>query len=146
MTELSMAYQMDEPSFMPQQPAKSAQGSTSQYRDRVADEQQPPVNNSQQAYSPPPAMYATQGPSPNHERRAAPDSFWDRLAYKRWDVVKLFVLALIVVLALSIDKLLTFYLEGYVAKSFLSATNEFLARLSYPVAILLIIWIIKASA
>jgi hypothetical protein len=97
-----------------------------------------------QPYNPPSAMYANQGP-----KAPAPappsDNFWDKLVSKKWDVVKLFVLSLVVLLGISMDKVATFYLNAFVSKAFLSETHEFLVRLSYPIVVLLVLWIIKAS-
>ena len=93
-------------------------------------------------YSPPSAMYASQGP-------AAPTphvpSFWDRIGERKWEVLKLVVLAFVVLLGISMDRVATHYLNNYISKAFLTDMQELLVRLSYPIIIILILWIIKAS-
>lgn len=92
-------------------------------------------------YNPPAAMYMQQ-----QNTMVAPpqDSFWDKLSHKKVDVLKLFILAMVVLLGISMDRIATHYLTNYVGKAFLTETQEFLVRLSYPVIVLLVIWIIKA--
>ena len=97
------------------------------------------------AYAPPPAMYAQQSPKARPADYEAADSFWDRLGRKKWEVLKMIVFSLIILLALSVDHVVSHYLGNYLGASFLTATQEFLARISYPVAIILLMWIIKAA-
>jgi hypothetical protein len=92
-------------------------------------------------YNPPAAMYAQQTPI------AAPfpqETFWERMGQKRPEVGKLVMLAMVVLLAVSIDRFVTHYVSAYVAKAFLTETQEFLIRISYPLAVILLLWIIKA--
>ena len=97
-------------------------------------------------YAPPPAMYAQQSSHAKPSGYLPPsDGFWDRVALKKWEVFKFFLMSLIVVLALSIDNVATHYMTSYIGKSFLTETQELLIRLSYPVGIILIIWLLKAS-
>ena len=110
----------------------------------------PPENPS---YKVPEEVYAKQGTtmeedeaSGKYSSRAPRDSFWDKIGRKKADVLKVFVLSLIIVLGISIDHISKHYLDSYVAKSFLTETQELLVRLSYPVLIVLIIWIIKATS
>lgn len=97
------------------------------------------------SYAPPPQMYAHQSARAGPAGDEAGDGFFDRLARKKWEVLKLVVFSLIILLALSVDHVAMHYLSGYIGASFLTATQELLVRLSYPVAIVLIMWIIKAS-
>jgi hypothetical protein len=99
-----------------------------------------------QQYAPPPAMYAQQSPKPPPSIAPPSDSFWDRVAGKKWEVFKLFVMSLIILLALSLDNVACHYLTKYISGSFLTDNQELLVRLGYPVAILLFIWVLKASA
>ena len=97
----------------------------------------------EQQYSPPSAMYSQQQAA----RMPPPsDNFWDKLVSKKWDVVKLVCLSMVVLLAISMDKVVTHYLTSYISKAYLSDNQELLARLGYPVAVLLTLWIIKAAA
>jgi len=94
------------------------------------------------AYQPPNAMYATE--IDVAKSRSFQDSFWDKLASKKWDVIKLVLLSLVVLLAMSVDRMSNFYLAKYINGTMLTPMQEFLVRLSYPVIVLLILWIIKA--
>lgn len=89
-------------------------------------------------------MYIQQQATPAAAMVPPRESFWDRMAYKKNDVLKLFMLALVVLLGVSMDRTVTHYLTHYVGKAFLTETQEFLVRLSYPVMVLLVIWFIKA--
>jgi hypothetical protein len=89
-------------------------------------------------------MYAQQQPTPKPMQTG--DNFWDKLVAKRLDVIKLIVLSMVVLLGISFDRVASHYLNGYIGKAFLTETQEFLIRLSYPVGVILILWIIKASA
>jgi len=71
-------------------------------------------------------------------------SFWDRLIIKRPEVIKLAVFALVFLLALSIEKLISHYLVKYITDNVFTEFQEFMLRLSYPVTIFLFIWIIKS--
>lgn len=93
------------------------------------------------AYQPPPAMYTQQEPQP---QIIPTESFWDRISQKRYEILKVFVLSLIVLLAISMDHVFTHYLTQYISNSLLTTLQEFLVRISYPVAILLMIWFIKS--
>lgn len=105
-------------------------------------------------YKVPEDLYAKQGNSfdesrdakDNYTKRAPNDGFWDKIGRKKLEVLKVFVLSLIIVLGISIDHISKYYLDSYIAKSFLTETQEFLVRLSYPLLVILIIWLIKAFA
>ena len=111
---------------------------------------QPPIQNSiKQAqtppdvdYQPPEAMY-TQQQSKQKMMYMEP-SFWDKLAMKKGDVFKLVIFALIILLAIALDKLIFHYVKSYMDENILTWTNEFIVRLSYPIMIVLLIWISKA--
>jgi hypothetical protein len=94
-------------------------------------------------YNPPSAMFLQQQ---NTMVPPPQDTFFDRAAQKKTDVLKLFILSLVVLMGISMDKLISHYLANYVGKAFLTETQEFLVRLSYPVLVLLGIWIIKTLA
>jgi hypothetical protein len=97
------------------------------------------------SYAPPQQMYAHQSAqAAPAEYAVAGDGFFDRLGRKKWEVLKLIVFSLIILLALSADNVAKHYLNSYIGASFLTATQELLVRLSYPVAVILLIWIIKA--
>ena len=71
-------------------------------------------------------------------------SFWDRMVLSKNDVIKLVVFSLIIVLGISIEKLLFFYVNQYLTENLLSPMQDFLVRLSIPVSVILFLWIIKS--
>jgi hypothetical protein len=93
-------------------------------------------------YTPPVAMYTQQGKAVS----SSGDNIWDKLSSKKYDVLKLIVLSLVILLAMSSDRIVNFYLGRYISGGLLSSTQEFLVRLSYPLVILLLLWMIKAMA
>ena len=96
------------------------------------------------AYYPPNAMYARGGNTA--PRGGNGDSMWDKLSSKKYDVLKLVVLSLVILLAMSSDRVVNFYLMKYINGGIFTTVQEFLVRLSYPLVVLVILWLIKASA
>lgn len=95
------------------------------------------------SYAPPNAMYAQQLPHP--KSYAAGESFWDKIGNKKMEVIKMFILSLVVVLGLSLDRVAGHYLDNYISKAILTNLQEVMVRISYPVGIILVMWVIKAS-
>jgi len=79
----------------------------------------------------------------NYQRRND-YSFMDRMNMKRGEVIKLALFSLVIVLGISIDRILTYYLTRYVEDNVLTDFQELLLRLSYPIAVFLLLWIFKA--
>lgn len=79
----------------------------------------------------------------NYQRRND-YGFMDRMNMKRSEVIKLALFSLVIVLGISIDRMLTYYLSRYVEDNVLTDFQELLLRLSYPIAIFLLLWIFKA--
>tara|TARA_B100000795_G_scaffold229523_1_gene186629 strand:+ start:211 stop:768 length:558 start_codon:yes stop_codon:yes gene_type:complete len=71
-------------------------------------------------------------------------SFMDRMNMKRSEVVKLALFSLVIVLGISIDRMFTYYLSRYVEDNVLTDFQELLLRLSYPIAVFLLLWLFKA--
>ena len=71
-------------------------------------------------------------------------TFWDKLSYKRPEVIKLAIFSLVIVLAIAIDRIGTHYLTKYLADNIFTNLQEFMIRLSYPIVVFLVIWLIKA--
>lgn len=148
-TDLSLAYGANyDPMMMPQ---AAPQGPPPP----MVSSSQPPVmepvvskaamshaTQPEQGYAPPPAMYAKQPAV----IMPPTESFWERMGNKKVEVIKLVVLALVVLLGISMDRVTSHYLANYIGKSFLTDTQEFLVRLSYPITIILALWVIKAMA
>lgn len=95
-------------------------------------------------YSPPVAMYSQQSKSASHA--GSGDNIWDKLSSKKYDVLKLMILSLVILLAMSSDRVVNFYLTRYISGGMLSTMQEFLVRVSYPLVILLLLWMIKAMS
>lgn len=72
-------------------------------------------------------------------------TFWDKLSYKRPEVIKLAIFSLVIVLAIAIDRMGTHYLTKYLSDNIFTNLQEFMIRLSYPVVIFLVIWLVKAA-
>tara|TARA_B100000963_G_C22624969_1_gene671871 strand:+ start:2034 stop:2531 length:498 start_codon:yes stop_codon:yes gene_type:complete len=72
------------------------------------------------------------------------DSIIDRYLKKKKDVLKLFALALLILLALSMNDLIKTYLGKYLLSNDLTDKNEMYLRLSVPLTIYFVIWTMKA--
>ncbi len=144
-TDLSMAYgSMYEPAMKPIAPVIPQPPPP-----MVAQPEVPPATASHAQppdvpYQPPMAMFAQQSPAAKPAPMTVDDSMWNRLAAKKWEVVKLLVLSFVVLLGISLDRVCSHYLTNYLSKAFLSEGQEFLVRLGYPVMVLLVLWIMKA--
>lgn len=71
-------------------------------------------------------------------------SFWDRMILSRSDVIKLAVFSVVILLGISLDRLFTHYLVKYLNENIFTTLQELLIRISYPVLLFLILWIIKS--
>ena len=144
-TDLSMAYG----SMYETAPASAPTQTNTQMNQSSPDLPLPKATTSHatppdQVYTPPPAMYFSQTAKPQPVYYS--DNFWDKLVSKKWEVIKLIVLSLVVLLGISMDKVVSHYVNIYIGKAFMSETHEFLVRLSYPIMVIIVLWLIKASA
>lgn len=118
----------------------------------------PPVQQPDIVYNPappPPAMFMQQqapmysahspASAPAQIPQQSEDTIWDRISQRKLDVLKLFILALVILLGISIDKVATHYIITYINNSVLTNIQELLVRVSYPIIVLIILWLIKAS-
>jgi hypothetical protein len=80
----------------------------------------------------------------NYRRKGNEYNFFDRMSAKRTEVVKLALFSLVIVLGISIDRMLTYYLSKYIGENILTDFQELLLRLSYPITIFLLLWVFKA--
>lgn len=92
-------------------------------------------------YQPPAEMYDKVNTSKSVRNKPG---FIDRLAQKRVELMKVIMFAFIILFAISMDRLFTHYIAQYISQSILTDTQELLIRSAYPLAILLVIWIVKA--
>jgi hypothetical protein len=90
----------------------------------------------------PEAMYMQ--PTPARPVQVYEDGFLARVSERRYEVMKVVMFALIILFAISMDRLFTHYLGQYVAEAILTKGQELLIRAAYPVAVLLVIWFMKA--
>ena len=144
MTDLNLAYGF--PEQEPPQHPKQIHMPMEQKQERIQSHAQPPEIN----YQPPENMYSqqenniSQNGNNKNNRQQPSYSFWDRMSMKRSEVVKLAVFSLVIVLAISLDRIGTHYISKYLNDNILSDMQEVLLRISYPVAIFLILWIVKS--
>jgi len=78
------------------------------------------------------------------QRKKNEYNFLDRMGGKKTEVIKLALFSLVIVLGISIDRMLTYYLSRYLEYNSLTDFQELLLRLSYPITIFLLLWIFKA--
>jgi len=71
-------------------------------------------------------------------------SFWDRMVLSRREILKLFILALVIVIGISLEKIGCHYITNYINSNDLTTVQELLVRFSFPIFIILILWIIKS--
>ena len=79
-----------------------------------------------------------------NSRRRVEYTFMDRMNMKRTEVIKLALFSLVIVLGISIDRMVTHYISKYIGDNVLTDFQELLLRISYPIAIFLLLWIFKA--
>tara|TARA_Y100000389_G_scaffold24050_1_gene20739 strand:- start:33039 stop:33602 length:564 start_codon:yes stop_codon:yes gene_type:complete len=80
----------------------------------------------------------------NNEPIMMENTFWNRFTSKKYDVFKLVIFSLVILFAISLDRIGTYYLSKYINENVLTDRQEFIIRLAYPVLIILILWIFKA--
>lgn len=71
-------------------------------------------------------------------------SFWDRMVMSKREVLKLFILSIVVILGISLEKIGYHYISLYLNSTDLSTFQEFLVRISFPLLVFLLLWIIKS--
>lgn len=74
-----------------------------------------------------------------HQQQSQP-GYFDKLWNKKKDVMRLLMITLIFMLALSLHWLTKHYLKAHLEASLLTPTKEFLLRAAYPVLILFALW------
>jgi len=72
------------------------------------------------------------------------DTFWNRFVSKKSEIYKLFLFSFVIIFAISIDKMLSHYLNKYINDNILTNMQEVFVRLAYPIVIILTLWILKA--
>jgi len=74
------------------------------------------------------------------------DSIIDKFIKRKKDMVKVLCLALIVLLALSINDIIKVYLCKYILANELTQNKEFYTRIGVPLTVFLLLWAFKALA
>lgn len=72
------------------------------------------------------------------------NTFWNRFIGKKYEVFKLFLFSLVIVLAIGTDKVFAHYLNKYINENILTNIQELIIRIAYPILIILLLWIFKA--
>ncbi|MDB4614020.1 hypothetical protein OAH43_00650, partial [bacterium] len=71
------------------------------------------------------------------------NTFWNRFIGKKYEVFKLFLFSLVIVLAIGTDKVFAHYLNKYINENILTNIQELIIRIAYPILIILLLWIFK---
>jgi hypothetical protein len=121
-------YHNEPPQQPPQQPPQSYQPQPPKQNEKFTNyypykEQQIPLQIPQQTY-----QY----------------SFWDRMVMSRREVMKLFILSIVVILGISLEKIGCHYINQYLSSNDLTSIQELLVRFSFPIIVFIILWIIKS--
>jgi len=89
--------------------------------------------------------YQEQTPQPQQvPQRPYQYSFWDRMVMSRREVMKLFILSIVIILGISLEKIGCYYITNYLSSNDLTTFQELMVRLSFPIVIFIILWIIKS--
>ena len=144
--QAQMAQQQAQQAQMAQQQAQQAQ--MAQQQAQQAQQAQYKVENIQSMNtSLVPVNHNNSYKQPDNDyskKRGNEYNFFDRMNLKRTEVIKLSLFSLVIVLGISIDRMLTYYLSKYIGDNILTDFQEFLLRISYPITIFLLLWIFKA--
>lgn len=157
MTELNMAYNINDNDNEDYEYSNNQIIQTPQPQQQVRKPQPPPIQQMPQEQSTEPLKqqftnydnqyhYQYQQPIQQQKQQSKyPEySYWDRMVISRREVLKLFILSLVIILGISIEKIGYHYLSNYINSVDLSSLQEFLVRLSFPILIFIILWIIKS--
>lgn len=105
--------------------------------------QQEEFTNYEYEYQGPPQIQQSQQ-QVQQQKRYPEYSFWDRMVMSKREVMKLFILSIVIILGISLEKIGFHYLTSYISNTDLTAFQEFLVRLSFPILVFIILWIIKS--
>ena len=146
MTELNLAYeQMADYEQQPQQPQQpQLSPSKEQIQMQQQQIQQQIQQQMQQQMQKQQFIDYEQQQQQQQQRRYPEYSFWDRMIMSKREVMKLFILSIVIILGISIEKVGFHYLSSYISSTDLTSTQEFLIRVSFPVIVFLLLWIIKS--
>ena len=140
MTELNLAYeQINDHDQYQQAPQLSPP------KQNIQEQQQQIQHQLQQQQMQQQALMDYEPQQHHQQQKRYPEySFWDRMVMSKREVMKLFILSIVIVLGISLEKIGFHYLSSYISSTDLSTMQEFLVRLSFPIIVFLILWIIKS--
>jgi hypothetical protein len=142
MTELNLAYGMfqeEEPVHQPPPKKEYIDPSEPIYKQPVQMEP-PQQHKPMQVVDTQPSYKYTN----NSKYNTQSYSFWDRMIISKNDVIKLAAFSLVILLGISFDKIISYYLNKYLSDNIFTTIQEFIVRLAYPIAVFLLLWIIKS--
>lgn len=143
MTELNLAYDQLSEYEQPQPPQHQLSPSKQDQQQQIQHQIQQQIQQQQLQQMQQQHEYEQQAPQ-QQQRRHPEYSFWDRMIMSKREVMKLFILSIVIMLGISLEKLGFHYLSSYISSTDLTSTQEFLVRLSFPIIVFLILWIIKS--
>ena len=140
MTDLNLAYGYNDEETYIQKPKEEHQQQLSPPPQQLQQPhpQQPQILQSQQL------MNTTQQDYKNTKIQTSSYSFWERMVSTKTDVIKLAVFALVILLGISMDRIGTYYISKYLTENSFSYIQELIIRISYPIFIFILLWIIKS--
>jgi DNA polymerase III alpha subunit (gram-positive type) len=141
---LQPSMEQEEKQQMQQQQMQQQQMQQQQMQQQQMQQQQMQQQQMQQQQMQPLQLKPLQKDEGNFRRRTTEYTFMDRMNMKRTEVIKLALFSLVIVLGISIDRMITHYISKYIGDNVLTDFQELLLRISYPIAIFLLLWIFKA--
>ena len=131
----------DDKQMLPPPQSQSMQIAQQQIAMQMAQQQQQQMAQQQVQQQ---MMQQQQPQQPQMYKNKNDYNFLDRMNMKKSEVIKLALFSLVIVLGISIDRMLTYYVSKYINDNVLTDFQELLLRLSYPITIFLLLWIFKA--
>jgi len=146
MTPIDLAFEDEfEPPQPPQPPKKKPQPQMEyEYQPQIPPQppQQPPQQKTREQLT---NYYSYPEEQPQQlPQRPYQYSFWDRMVMSRREVMKLFILSLVIILGISLEKIGCHFINQYLSSNDLTTIQEVLVRFSFPIIVFIILWIIKS--
>jgi len=146
MTSLDLAFEED---FEPSPPQPPPKKKPPQQQPEMEEYQPPPQQQPRQTK---PEQFTNYYPYQEQQiqipqprpQQSYQYSFWDRMVMSRREVMKLFILSIVIILGISLEKIGCHYINQYLSSNDLTSIQELLVRLSFPIIVFIILWIIKS--
>jgi len=90
--------------------------------------------------------YESAAATAQHPQMYNEPSFFDIMWNRRRDIMKLVIMSLLIVFALSLHDAIHHVMKHYIMDNDVSEKNELLIRFGYPLAVILCIWVAKAAS